>query len=632
MPDKTLNITPYKVQEAVHRGFKRMHNFRSARLMFLRSYTGPYYDREKGEIGAESLNLIFNAIRVLVPHIVMQTPKHSVTSAFLASKDYAQLLTLALDYHSKVNDIKSVYRRAIVDAIFTLGIVKTGLAESDTVYAFNESDRVDTGTIFTEAVDFDNFVVDPGSKDHMFRDAKFMGDKICVPRSRLLDSGLYKNDLVEKLPCAGERYSGDNDRASDLSMRGIEQQDNYDLEDEVEIVELWVPEAKSIITVPANCDSSFKDYLRVDDYYGPDTGPYTLLALTPPVPGNPLPVPSVGVWHDLHVLANRMAKKIISQAERQKDVLAYRPANADDAAELRDAADGESIKVQDPSAVNVLKFGGQEQSNEVQLAQLQNWFNMLSANPQAIGGQALDSDSATEAKILQGNASIGMEDMKDLVYGFGSEEARKRAWFLHTDPFIQLPLIRRDQIPAQMAMGPAGPIVLQGPRIQESQVFLTPEARRGDWLDFTFSIVTESMGRNDASTRLRVGIDFATKVLPAVVAAAQQMLMLGMPFDAKAYLIRLAKDAGIDWLEDVFYDPEFQRKMAMMMMKGPSPEASKGKAGGAPAPSEPNMMDAILQNGQPGQVMGGFPTQNQQFNQQSQAGAVPGQQMVQSGY
>jgi hypothetical protein len=92
----------------------------------------------------------------------------------------------------------------------------------------------------------------------------------------------------------------------------------------------------------------FEDYLRVDDYYGVKEGPYTLLTLTPPVPGNPLPVPSVGIWNDLHVLANRMAKKIIEQAERQKDVMAYRAAAADDAEELRNASDGESVKVDDP--------------------------------------------------------------------------------------------------------------------------------------------------------------------------------------------------------------------------------------------------------------------------------------------
>jgi hypothetical protein len=60
--------------------------------------------------------------------------------------------------------------------------MKTGLAQSDSVYALDETDQIDAGTIYTERVDFDNFIVDPASKEHLFRDARFMGDKMCTSR------------------------------------------------------------------------------------------------------------------------------------------------------------------------------------------------------------------------------------------------------------------------------------------------------------------------------------------------------------------------------------------------------------------------------------------------------------------
>ncbi|KKK72805.1 hypothetical protein LCGC14_2900210, partial [marine sediment metagenome] len=90
-------ISPRKVQDAVQRGFKRLHNFRSARLMFLRQYTGQYYDKTRGDVGTEPLNLIFNAIRIFVPNLVMNFPTSHVESNFLAARDYAELLGLALD-------------------------------------------------------------------------------------------------------------------------------------------------------------------------------------------------------------------------------------------------------------------------------------------------------------------------------------------------------------------------------------------------------------------------------------------------------------------------------------------------------------------------------------------------------
>jgi hypothetical protein len=608
-------VTPQKVMESVHRGFDRFSNFRSARLMFLRNFCGQYYDRESGDVGTEPLNLIFNAIRSLVPHIVMSFPKHTVASKYLFTREYGELLGLALDQHSKDIDIKSVYRRVIVDAIFTLGILKTGLAESDTILALDEYDNVDAGTIYTEGVDFDDFVADPNSKEHLFRDAAWLGHRMCVPRRLLLDSGLYKNDLIERLPRAGDNEN----RARDLSQRGIDAEDNYGLEDEVEVVELWVPSANAMVTVPGSKDITFDDYLRIDDYYGPKEGPYTLLALTPPVPGNPLPVPAVGVWNDLHILANRMAHKIVEQATRQKDNLVYKRSAADDAQELLDAKDGEAIASDDPDGVRVLSTGGQQQSNEVHLAQLQQWFNMMASNPDQLAGAQVNAGSATEARLLQGNANIGLDDMKDLVYSMAAGEARKRAWFLHTDPLINLPLIRRKQVPAQYAPGPAGPMMMQPAMMQEEQIILTPEARRGEFLDYVFTIEPESMGRKDSKTRFAEAMDFAAKVLPAAATAAQTFAMLGIPFSPKEFILRMAKDMGIDWMQEVFYDPEFQMMMAQRLLAGPQMEGSKGQVAGG------GMMDQLLQNGQPASIGAGFPSPTTQVHQDEQAGANPGQ-------
>jgi hypothetical protein len=53
--------------------------------------------------------------------------------------------------------------------------------------------------------------------------------------------------------------------------------------------------------------------------------------------------------------------------------------------------------------------------------------------------------------------------------------------------------------------------------------------------------------------------------------------MLGLPFSAKAMLLRMAKDAGIDWLDEVFYDPEFQMQMMQQMAMGPQAGPSKGQ-------------------------------------------------------
>lgn len=616
----TTEVTPKKLQEAVMRGVKRMANFRRARVHFLREYIGSYYDKASGEVGSRPLNMIFNAVRVLIPTMVMNFPKHFVMTPYLEAREYANLLGLALDQHDLKINIRDVYRAGIVDAIFTLGVLKTGLCESDSILAMDDLEgHIDPGTVYTEKVDFDNFVVDPNSREHMFADAAFLGDRIVVPRRVLLDSGLYDNTLIERMPSLSDEHEKQR-KAHSLSMNNIEIPENNELEDEVEIIELWVPSAKAIVTVPASDDVKFEDYLRIDDYYGPDKGPYSLLALTPPVPNNPLPVPMVGIWYDLAVKSNEMAKKIIEQASRQKDIVAYRRAASDDAEEVRSAGDGDAIAVDDPDALRTLTFGGQQNSNENHMASLMAWFNMMAGNPEQVGGQRVDAKSATAASILQQNAGVTLEDMKDAVYQWAADEAGRRAWYFHTDPLMQIPLVRRQAMPGQPQMAADGTTFMTPPTVQEVQVILTPEARRGDYLDFTFRIEPESMGRVDSKVRVQQMQSLFQQLLPAIMAAAQMSMAMGIGFSPKAALLRAAKDMGIEWFDEVFNDPEFQMMMTQQMMMGPQAMASKGQ----PAPANPHI-GGILQNGQPGTVQGTPPNEGMQRQQFAQAGAEDAQ-------
>jgi len=611
------SLTAQQLQESVALSQKRVQNFRKARTMFIRQFVGQYYDAQAGTIGTEPLNLIFNAIRVLVPNIVFNFPKHVVTTPFLAQREYGNMLGLALSQQDKQLKIRDLYRRAIVDALFTMGISKTGIADSGSAIYFDEDDQIDPGTVYTELVDFDNFLFDPAAR--RLEDALYLGDRMCVPRQGLLESGLYDNALIEKLPRAYSPERGEK-RVESLSMRSVSPEETGALEDMVEIAELWVPRAQALVTVPACEGYSADDYLRVTDFNGPNSGPYSFLRFTPPVPNNPLPVALVGIWYDLHVMANRMTHKIMTQADRQKDVIGYKRSAADDAQEALDARDGEAVAMDDPEGVKTFSFGGQQRSNEAHIDQLQSWFNMMAANPQGVGGVSMDAGSATEASILQNNASVTLEDMKDAVYQFSAEEAGKRAWYLHTDPLLEVPLTRRVKTPGIVIQTPAGPM-MQPAEEQEVQVMLTPEARSGDFLAFTFSIEPESMGRVDSAKRQQAAMEFAVKVIPAAAQAAQVCMQMGVPFSFARFVSRMAEQAGITWMDEVFQDPEFQQRMMMLQMRGPQADGSKGTT--TPA-AIGGGMSGIMQNGQPPGV-GAVMDPATQARSDQQMGAAAGQ-------
>ena len=507
-------------------------------------------------------------------------------------RGYAELLGLGLDFLAKEINLRDELRRWIVDSLFCLGVMKTGIATSDDLVTFSDDIRIDAGRPYANVVDFDDFILDPACR--RIEEASFVGHRVRVPRQMLLDSGLYDNEIVERLVPAGQDPYQRRD-VENISVHEISPSQIVDLQDLVDVREIWVPAAKAIVTIPAG-QMVFDKYLRIQDYDGPDEGPFTYLSLTPPLPNNPMPIAPVGIWYDLHVASNKMAKKIMEQAERQKDVLTYKPSAADDAQEIVDAGDGEAIGVADVTAVAVQHYGGQQNSNESHLQQLSYWFNLASGNTDQMGGVKSNANTATQANILQSNAGVRIEDMRDIVYIGTKNIQRKLAWYLHTDPLIALPLIKRTPIPAQTVMSPMGPVIVP-PKMIEEQTILSPDTRQGDFLDFHFEIEEKSMSRLDPNQRLQKALLFAAKVLPSAAQAAMVCQQMQVPFSFPAFVVRMAKELDLEWMDEVFYDPNFQAQMLQQMNAGPKPDNQK------PGMSAPGGgMPAIQQNGQAGNV------------------------------
>jgi len=550
------NITARQFSIAVKQGFDRNRRFARARAMFIKEYVGKYYAQQYGLTGEEPINLIFNVIRAMVPNLVMRTGVNKVKTEIVDYRDYAYLLGLGLDKLDRKIDFKEILRGTIVDAFFLMGILKTGIADSGKLLNFGDV-MVDAQQVYTDQVSFDDFVFDAVTKS--IRNASFMGDRSRVPRQLLLDNDEYNHDLVTQLP---RSVSPDaKKKAESISRMNISDQEMYQLQDFVDVVECYVPEADALLTIPDPEQIIFNDYLAARDYYGPKEGPYTILSLTQPVPGNPYPVAPVGVFFDLHKMSNRMMVKLMNQADRQKDIGIYDPAGADEAEDIRTASDGDMIAGA-PDTVNVVSFGGQSQKSEVMLERLQVWANYMSGNPDQVAGLASDAESATQASILQANSTITIEDARGMVYNAAADTSKKKAWYMHTDPFIDVPLSRRK---------PGG---------NYEQLTLTPEQRRGDFLDYTFKIKARSMSRLDPAVRTKRIIEFATNVMPSVVNSAMINSQLGIPTNVPEILTDIADELGI--LEDVqdwFIDETFIQRMQLVQQLGPQPTGKAQMAG-----------------------------------------------------
>ncbi len=554
MPEQ---VTPNKIQMAVKRGFQRMQKYRQARAMFIKEFVGSYYRNTQGLTGDEPINLIFHTIRTIVPNLVMKNPVNELTTRYTPQKMYGELLGLAIDETEREINLKKTLRAWIVDAIFAFGVVKTGVAASGEMLQFGDQ-NIDPGQVYTSIVDLDDFVFDPVCTD--IDKSSFLGSRIRVPRQILLDAKGYNRDLVMKLPRARFNTQG---RVEDLTKKSMSTMEMFTLQDFVDVVELWVPEANALVTIPDPDQIVFDDYLRLTDYYGPVEGPYTLLTFTPPVPNNPLPIAPVSLWYDIHKIANRTFKKMMDQADRQKDILLYNPAQADEAQDIIESKDGDSIASANPKEIQVASVGGQNSNNETMLSELQVWYNYISGNPDQMAGNIPQGqrgkETATRSSILQSNANISIEDSRDILYDGAAQISRKIGWYLHTDPLIKIPLTKR---------------ITGGKQVQ---LWLTPEQRQGDFLKFVFKIRQRSMSRLDPALRSKRLVEFATNLMPAMMNAAMIATQMGVEFNIRKAITDLANELGIiEDVQDWFDDPEFEQKMMMVMKAGPQ---DAGKAG-----------------------------------------------------
>lgn len=556
---------------------------------------------DKEERKAAPINMLHTAMTTLVPNLVYNTPKVKVGTDILAYRNYSDLLGLAMNHLVDRIDLRMSLRKAITDAIFMAGFIKTGLATGDQFLTL-DGVNVEIGQPFAERVDPDDIILDPMARD--WDEQAFIGNRFRANYDDLEATGLYDPDQLAKLtgPYDGLGQSGDAEKLiGDKAGQEIRELQRY-----VDLVEVYLPRERIVVTLPYQKNSVQDQFLRVADYEGPDTGPYHMLGFAW-VPNNVLPVAPAGIWYDLHILGNRIARKLSRQAERLKRVLAYQSSAKEDVEEIAEADDGETVRVDDINAIKEVEYGGAGESSYTYMEWVKRQFSEQAGSLDLLSGTGSNQPTATQAELLNANSSVRLSDMQNAVYTFTGQVCHDLAFHLHTDPLIQLPLTKR-----QPGVDP----MTGAPTMQEVQVHYTPEQRQGTWLDYNIKIEPYSMARPDPNTKVRRLLEFATNVIPA---AAQAAALLGPGFMVGAFLKRMAQEVGLNDADEFINDPAFQMWMMQRMMM---PTGDPGKAGQSmgglpmPAPMNPGQPNP----GQMGPTGGISPQQETNAARQDTAG------------
>lgn len=519
--------------------FEKMRRFRNASMLLLKQYTGRFYNqRQRVDEQSYPLNYMHQAVTTMVPNLVFKDPKARITSRYLPYREYAGIAELAVDHLTEEIALRETLRRVVTDSIFLGGFVKIGLGVSGQTLDIN-SFLANIGQAYCKRVSGDDMIIDPVAR--AWEEQRIIGNRFQQDRSVLLESGLYDPDAVRSL---SSRYGGPSTReASTLSGSTMGYLEASTIRDLVDLVEVWLPKENLIVTMPWHPgDQVGSKFLRIVQYNGPEAGPYRMLGYAF-VPDNILPVAPAMIWADLHALANKVARKATRQALRQKSVLAYESAAWQGAQDIVDADDGTSVRVNSIEGIKEVAYGGVSPDAYKYLEWAKINFSEMAMNIDLLSGTGTNEPTATQAELLQANASVRLADMQSLVYQFTGDCLRRLFFYLHTDPLIELPLIKRV----------AG---------QERQVVYSPEMREGDWSDYMLKVRPYSMARQDPNLRVRRMLEFCGNVIPALAQAYQ---MLGPAFNIENALNVMGREMGIEELDELINSPALHMQMQRMI-------------------------------------------------------------------
>lgn len=536
-----MELTPQRLGRMIDGAFAKTKNQRQARVKFLTQITGRFFRnniRASDESSkAAPINMMSTAYNTLIPNLIFANPKAKVHTDLLTYRDYGNMLGEAINRVVTRSKMKDALRLAIADSIVMAGYFKTGEAVGICTVEIEGVD-VNLTEPFAERVSPDDMILDPMAR--AWDEQAILGNRYRADVDKMIEQGVGDPDQLQKL-AEDVGYMATRDRAEGITKSNdasFDEPRRY-----VDLAEVWIPAEKRVITIPYKAGQVHDSFLHEVDYSGPSKGQYHQLGLSF-VPDNLLPVAPAGIWYDLAILGNRIARKIARQAERNKRVLAYEDDAEEDVNAIADSDDGTTVRVQNLDKIKEVEFGGASEKAYEWMNWLKQNFSEQAGSIEQLSGLGSEVPTLGQAQIVQANSSVRLSDMQGIVYEFVGDILSDIGYYLHADPMIDLPLVRR----------------IDG---VEQQAYFTPDARVGEWYEYNISTQPFSMARPDPNTAVRRKLEFATNVIPA---AAQAATMLGPGFRIGPFLTTIAREVGIEDADEWLSTPEIMQHIQMQML------------------------------------------------------------------
>ena len=545
-------------------------------------YVGSHYgaggpDREN------VMNLMYQTADTYVQALSANRPRVLISTKHNDLSWFSHHFEVALNNLIAEIKLEEVLRRAVLEAFFCIGIVKVHNVDAGLIQLDGEDEWLDPGKPYADLVSLDDWFYDIRATS--WRKVKFCGNRYRIPYEKFMrDDSLDKKIREDIKPTS--RHTYDVNLEGDNPVRDMleEESDKDDFEEMVMLQDIWIPEEKQIITI---AEDHHKKPLRVLDWDGPEGGPYHILSFSD-VPDHVMPLSPAMTLKPLADMINGLLRKQRRQAQRQKDIPFYQSGSHDDAKRLQRAEDGQWTRVDNPDSVNVLKMGGVDQGNLAFRMSMQEVYDRMAGNLQAMAGLGPQADTLGQDRLIHSQVSKRQANMQYKVVRFTEEICRDLGWLLWTDEILEIP----------------GVTEVAGLEVDSTWM---PEVREGDWFDYNFKVEPFSMQYKSPSERAASLTQFISQIAMPMFPMMQEY---GGNIDIQELIEIYADLMDMPRLRQVImFEQPKQDRPGPNPAQPPGPQKQQGPdqrtttnipTGGTPE-NRSHVMQQLLQGGQPNQ-------------------------------
>lgn len=540
-------------------------------------YAGAHWGPEGRVCKDDPVNLIGMYVGIVGQALLANTPRVMLSTFDRAQKPAVEAMQDWANAEVERTQLTTTLQRCVLDALFCVGIAKVGLATPSD--AAHKAWSLAAGHPFCERVDFDDWVFDVHARD--FSECAFMGHRYRVPLDTVRDSSLYTKARKDLTPSVDRLHNEQGDERISVLGRGWLTGNDEEFEDMVDLWEIYLPRHRLVLTLAddyltgAQTAPGTGEALRTQNWLGPDTGPYVTLGFKI-VPGNAMPKAPVQDQWFLHEAMNRAVRKVVRGMDRTK-VLTLVQAQAEaDAKRVREADDGDLVRMDNPDNFRQLLMGPEAVQTGVAVStQLYQLFNQLAGNLEVLGGRGSEAKTAHQEELLNQNASAGVQDMQQATVAFIAKVFKNLCWYWWNHP--KAVYQSNYTLPGHPEYSTVRELHPHNPQSPEHQARVAQGAmmRKGRFEDLQLSVDPYSLAHATPESRVADLDQFMTQVFIPLAPLMQQQ---GIALDLQSYLKKRAFYRNMPDLPEI-----------LSIQEPPSPDGGGGRTatGGQGQPRMP---------------------------------------------